>query len=105
MQKRSMCWIHARQLEVRPFMRETRETVSWVGADPEVRDDEHPKPIDIAFEKGLTGIADILREVPLLLDVDVESDLEKVGSDASWIYQGLLVRTFTIYNNSIIYKC
>ena len=86
MPKHSMCWIHTQQLEVRPFMREAHETGSWVEADPEVRDDEHPKPIDIAFEKGLMGIADILREVSLLLDVDVESDLEKVWSDASWIY-------------------
>jgi len=53
------------------------------GADPEVRDDENWRPIDIAFVKGFTGIMDILREVSLPPDVDVVSDLESVWSDAS----------------------
>ena len=53
------------------------------GADPEARDGEHRRPIDIALEQGLMCIADILREVPLPLGVDVESDLETVWSDAS----------------------
>ena len=53
------------------------------GADPEARDSEHRRPIDIALEQGLMCIADILREVPLPLGVDVESDLETVWSDAS----------------------
>jgi len=54
------------------------------GADPEVRDNRHKRAIDIAREWGLTGIVDILRgEVTLPLDVDVESDLETVWSDAS----------------------
>ena len=48
------------------------------GAGPEVRDDENPKPIDVGFEKGFTGMLDMLREVSLPLDVDVESDLETV---------------------------
>ena len=57
------------------------------GADPEVREDEHRRPLDIALEKELTGIVDIFREVSLPLDVDVESnvesDLETVWRDAS----------------------
>ena len=48
------------------------------GADPEVRDGKHRRPIDIASEQELTGIVDILRKVSLPLDVDVESDLETV---------------------------
>ncbi|PUU82691.1 ankyrin repeat-containing domain protein [Tuber borchii] len=45
------------------------------GADPEVGDSERRRPIDIAFERGFTGIVDILREASLPLDMDVESDL------------------------------
>ena len=54
------------------------------GADPEVRNSWHQRAIDIARECELTGIVDILGgEVSLPLDMDVESDLETVWSDAS----------------------
>ena len=46
------------------------------GADPEVRNREHQRAIDIAAARGVTGLVDILREVSLPpLDMDVESDL------------------------------
>ncbi|PUU81958.1 ankyrin repeat-containing domain protein [Tuber borchii] len=53
------------------------------GADPEVRDDDDWRPIDLAFVRGFTGIVDILREVSLPLDMDAESDPETVWNDAS----------------------
>ena len=53
------------------------------GADLEARDDEHRRPIDIGLEQRLMSIVVILREVSLLLGMDVESDLETVRSDAS----------------------
>ena len=37
------------------------------GADPEARDGQHRRPIDIALEKGLVGIVNILRGVSLPL--------------------------------------
>jgi len=46
------------------------------GADPEVRNREHQRAVDIAAARGVTGLVDILREVSLPpLDMDVESDL------------------------------
>ncbi|PUU81952.1 ankyrin repeat-containing domain protein [Tuber borchii] len=42
------------------------------GADPEVRDAQGQRAIDNAFEWGLTGIVDILREVSLPLDMDAQ---------------------------------
>ena len=53
------------------------------GADLKARDDEHRRPIDIGLEQRLMSIVVILREVSLLLGMDVESDLETVWSDAS----------------------
>ncbi|PUU81957.1 ankyrin repeat-containing domain protein [Tuber borchii] len=62
------------------------------GADPEIRDHWHQRPIDIAFMNGLTGIVEILREVSLPLDIDVESDLETVWSDSSSGLRGINMR-------------
>ena len=50
--------------------------------DPEVRDNEHQRAMDITFEQRLAGIVNILWEVcsSLPLVMDVESDLEMVWS-------------------------
>ncbi|PUU81953.1 ankyrin repeat-containing domain protein [Tuber borchii] len=49
------------------------------GADPEVRDYWHQRPIDIAFRWGFTGMVDILREVSPL-DMNVECVLGMLSS-------------------------
>ena len=53
------------------------------GADPEVRDIWHQRPVDIAFRRGFKGLVHILREVSLPLDMYVEPDLETGWRDAS----------------------
>ena len=61
-------------------------------ADPEVRDSWHQRAIDIAVEWVVTGMGDFLREVSSL-DMDVESDLGTVWSDASSSLNGINVRS------------
>ena len=62
------------------------------GADPEVRDSWHQRAIDITVEWVVSGMGDFLREVSSL-DMDVESDLGTVWSDASSSLNGINVRS------------
>ena len=52
--------------------------------DPEARDNEHQRAMDITFEQRLAGIVNILWEVcsSLPLVMDVESDLDSVRNGA-----------------------
>ena len=70
---------------VRPNGKRLVELVLEYGVDPEARDSQHQRAIDIASKWGFTGIVDILRKVSLPLDVDVKSGLETSLRDATSI--------------------